>query len=210
MGAAADLTAEEKKGGVPAPIEEPEHKLDAPAELTVRSANLAAREVRLADILTLDEVKLTGEDIRIRTGRNGTFSISGLTATLTITESALNKFLSGRVEDQLNSLQVRMLNGKVRIEGKYRMFPFTFTAVPEIEGGARLRLDPRQMSLIGLPIPGVGAQVIGEKINTRLSRAFDITRLPLPLRLTSLIIETGRLLLSAAGDVELTSNRNPL
>src|SRR5207248_11488819 len=131
----------------------------------VRTATLNARDVRLLDILTIDEVRLAGEDIKIATGRNGSVKISGLTASFIITESALNKFLAGRVEDQLRNLQVRMLNGKVRLEGKYSMFPFTFTAVPEIEGGARLRLDPRQMSFVGLPIPGAGAQVIGEKIN---------------------------------------------
>ena len=199
--------AEDSGSSLPATVKETETRETRPTDLTVRSANVTGRDVRLGNLLTVDEVKVSGEDIQILTGPDGRVHIGGITATITITESALNRFLQGRIEDQLNHLQVRMLNGKVRIEGRYRLFPFTFTAVPEIEGGARLRLDPRQMSLVGLPLPGMGAQMIGEKINSRLSTAFDITRFNLPLRLTNLTIETGRMLLSAAGEIEIAPTR---
>ena len=40
----------------------------------VRTATLNARDVRLLDILTIDEVRLAGEDIKIATGRNGSLA----------------------------------------------------------------------------------------------------------------------------------------
>lgn len=195
----------ETASGPPAVIAERDEKPVGASDLTARTATLHARDIRLSPYVTVDELKLTGEDIQINTGPAGSLKISNLAASLIVTESALNRLLMGRVEDQLRNLQVRMMNGKVRIEGKYSVFPFTFTAVPEIEGGARLRLDPRHMSFVGLPIPGVGTQVIGEKINARLASGFDLTRFAMPLRLTSLTVETGRLILTAQGEVELSS-----
>lgn len=193
--------------GPPAVIDSPAGNAAMHGDLNARTATLVARDIRLANVLGIDEVKISCDGIQITTGPLGSLKLSNVTVALTITESALNRFLSGRVEDQLRNLQVRMLNGKVRIEGKYTVFPFTFTAVPEIEGGARLRLNPRQMSFVGLPIPGVGTQVIGEKINTRLAGGFDLTRFSVPLRLSSLIIETGRLILAAQGELELTADK---
>lgn len=179
-----------------------------PLDVDIRAAKVEAREVRLGDVITIDEVRLTGGGIALSPG--GGVKIAELNATIVITETAMNAFLEGRSEDSLHDLKVNMLTGKVRVEGKYGLIPFTYTGVPEIDGGARLRLDPRQMSIIGLPIPGAGVHVIGERLNAQLARAFDVTRFNLPIRLTQLSIETGRVLLSgtAAVSMERLSDRS--
>jgi hypothetical protein len=176
-------------------------------EIGIRSGKLEARDIHLGGMLVIDELRLTGSGIVLTSGEGGGFRISELNATVIVTESALNNFLTGRSEDSLHHLKAYMLTGKVRFEGRYGLIPFTYTGVPEIEGGARLRLDPRQMSIIGLPLPGVGVQVIGERLNAQLAKAFDITRLPVQMRLTGLTIETGRLLLSATAAVEMSPSR---
>ena len=178
-----------------------------PLEVGIRTGKLEAREIHLGDVLVVDELRLTGSGIVLASADSGGLRISELNATVVVTESALNKFLAGRAEDSLHDLRVYLMTGKVRFEGRYGLIPFTYTGVPEIDGGARLRLDPRQMSLIGVPMPGMGVQVIGERLNAQLAKAFDVTRLPIQMRLTGLTIETGRVLLSATAAVELTSPR---
>ncbi len=173
-------------------------------EVGIRSGKLEAREIHLGGLLVVDELRLTASGIMLASGDGPGLRISELNATIIVTESALNSFLAGRSEDSLHDLKVYMLTGKVRFEGRYGLIPFTYTGVPEIEGGARLRLDPRQMSIIGVPMPGMGVQAIGERLNAQLARAFDITRLPIQMRLTGLTIETGRVLLSATAAVEMS------
>ena len=171
-------------------------------EVTVRTAKLQAHDIRIGDTLVIDEVRLSGNGIIVG-APGGMLRIEELNATIVVTESALNRFLDGRAEDSLHNLKVHMLTGKVRIEGKYGLIPFSYTGVPEIDGGARLRLDPKGMSLMGLPLPGVGVHAIGEKLNDQLARALDVTRFAMPLRITELKIETGRMLLSGTATVEL-------
>jgi hypothetical protein len=178
-----------------------------PVEITARNARLDARDLQFGDGLALDEIRLTGAGIAYRSGTAGSLKIEALDATLVVTEAAFNRFLESNTDEPFSGLQASLLNGKMRLSGRYRMFvpiPFTITAVPELEGGARLRLDSKQMSLVGAPSPGFGVEMIGEKINAQLSRAFDATRLPIPVRLTQLTVETGRFLLHATTSLEIT------
>jgi len=149
---------------------------------------------------------LIANSLSYRSGPEGAFNIESVEATLVVTESSFNRFLEKNTEAPFSELQAAMLNGKMRISGRYRMLlpiPFTVTAVPEIEGGARLRLDSRQMTLVGAPIPGFGVELIGERINAQLARAFDANELPIPVRLTKLTVETGRLILNAVTSLEI-------
>jgi len=174
--------------------------------LTARNARLDARDVQLGDVISLDEIRLMANAISYRSGPDGVIKIEVLDATLVVTESAFNRFLERNTGDPFSELQAAMLNGKMRISGRYRLLlpiPFTVTAVPEIEGGARLRLDSKQMSLVGAPLPGFGVEMIGEKINAQLARAFDANNLPIPVRLTKLTVETGRLILNATTSLEI-------
>jgi hypothetical protein len=180
----------------------------ASLEICVRIARLDARDIRIGEIIRLDELRLTGNGIAM-SAPGGAVRAASVEGDLVITEADLNRFLEGRSEDPLSGLQVAMLTGKVRLSGRYALFlgmsaPFTFTAVPEIEGGARLRLDPKQMTAVGVPIPGGALQMIAEKINAQLAGAVDTTRLPIPVRLTTIRIETGRLVISATLSIELS------
>ncbi len=180
-------------------------------DISIRNAQLSAQEVQIGDIVRLEELRLDCQGVEIGARRGGPVRIAEANARLIVSESSLNRFLSLKPDDEVRELQVAILNGKVRITGRYMLLgripvPFTLTAVPEIEGGARLRLDPKQMSLIGAPIPGVATQMIGDRVNAYLSRTLDATRLPIALRLTGLTAETGRLILTATASLDLRPN----
>lgn len=175
--------------------------------VTVRAAQLSAQDIQLGDLFTLQEVRLSGQNLRMSLPPDGLWRIETVEATLIVTEASLNRFLASRAEEPIRDMQVALLAGRVRISGRYRVgfvpVPFSLTAVPEIEGGARLRLEPQQMSLL-VPLPGVGAQMVGEIINARLRQQLDVSNLPLPgVRLTGLVVEPGRLLLTATASLEL-------
>jgi hypothetical protein len=175
-------------------------------DIVIRAAQLAAQEVAFGGIISLQEVRIAASGLTARDVPAGPILISEMNATLVISEVALNRFLAGRVEG-VRDLEVAMLTGRVRVSGRVVVgpiaIPFALTAVPEIEGGARLRLDPRQMGLVGAPLPGFSAQVIGDRINGNLAEAFDATRLPFAIRLTGLTVETGRIVLTATASVEV-------
>jgi hypothetical protein len=177
-------------------------------EITIQTARLNAQDIQIGDLLTLQELRLTAKGISLRTEPGGTGHIAEIDGTVVLTEVAINKMLSGRAEEGLRDIEVETLTGRLRISGRREValglaVPFTLTAVPVIEGGTHLRLDASQISVIAGALPGFVTQAIGEKINARLKKAFDTSHLPLPLRLTSVDVEPGRVLLSATASLEL-------
>ena len=94
------------------------------------------------------------------------------------------------------------------MNGKHLMgpipVPFALTGVPEVEGGARIRLNVQSVNVLGpIPLPAVAVQGIGSAINKSLAEDFDTTKLPIPVRLTGLVVEPGRLTLTATAAVEV-------
>src|SRR5262249_10247829 len=119
--------------------------LVGPTEVAVRGAQITAQEVEIGDLIRLEEVTLNLQGVEFRAGP-GPIRIQEANARLVINEVSLNRMLARKPDDALRTLQAAILNGKIRISGKYSILgllpvPFAFTAVPEIEGGARLRLD---------------------------------------------------------------------
>ena len=144
------------------------------------------------------------------TGQPGQIRIEEATATLTVTEKSLNALLQANPPEGTRDLSLATLTGRVRIEGKVLWnripVPFSLMASPEVEGGARLRLNVQQVQVLGpIALPGFVAQGIGNRINDTLAEKFDVTRFPVPLRLTGLTVEPGRILLSATASIEIAT-----
>lgn len=177
-------------------------------EIKIGAAQATAQEIKIGQIITLQELRLTGGGIVYATEPERTLHIAELNANLIITEASLNRLLTETPIREIRDLQVETLTGRIRIKGRYLVagrlpVPFAMTAVPEIEGGARLRLDPRQIHFIGAPLPAFAVNLIAERINERMAEGFDVSRLPISLRLTALTVEPGRFLLAAAASLQL-------
>lgn len=177
-------------------------------EIKIGAAQASAQEIQIGQIITLQEVKLTGSGIVYAMEPERTLHIAEMNANLIVTEASLNRLLAETPLREIRDLQVETLTGRIRIKGRYLLagrlpIPFAMSAVPEIEGGARLRLDPRQIHFIGAPLPAFAVNLIAERINERMAQGFDINRLPIPLRLTALTVEPGRLLLAAVASLQL-------
>jgi hypothetical protein len=177
-------------------------------EITIRAAQLNAQEIQLDDQITLQEIKLSGTDIRLTSGPRGPMRIADLNGSVIVTEASLNLLLKRKPPEGTRDLEVATLTGRIRITGKH-MFgpipvPFALIGVPEIEGGARIRLNVQSVNVLGpVPLPSVAVQGIGGAINKSFSEGFDATKLPIPIRLTGLVVEPGRLTLTATATVEI-------
>ncbi len=131
-----------------------------------------------------------------------------MSATFVVTEASLNRLLAENPPEGTRDLSLATLSGRVRIEGKIVWnripVPFVLTGVPEVEGGARLRLNVQQVHILGpFALPAWISQGIGSRINDSLAEKFDSAKLPIPVRLTGLTVEPGRILLSASAAIDI-------
>jgi hypothetical protein len=180
----------------------------------VRAAQLNAQDVRIGSLLTLQEVRINVNGLHLTPPPRAGARVSEATATLVATEKALNDLLQANPPEGTRDLSLATLTGRVRIEGKVvwnRLpVPFTLTAAPEIEGGARLRLNVQQVQVLGpFSLPSFVSQSIGGRINDTLAEKFDVTKLPIQIRLTGLTVEPGRILLSATAAVDIVPALRP-
>jgi hypothetical protein len=175
-----------------------------PMKITIRSAQLNAQEIDVSGLLQIHEVRLTGASISLSPDPGGRLVIGEATGTVTVTEAALNRVLADATIDKVRGLDLKTYSGRIGISGRHEVLgpvslPFNLSAVPEIEGGVRLRLSPKEISVAGgVGVPAFLVQAIGTKINEQLAKRFDASKLPIPLRLTGVTVEPGRLILSAA------------
>jgi hypothetical protein len=177
-------------------------------KITVRQLEATALDVELADLMTLQEVRLSASGLTFEALPGGQLAVAQADATIVVTEAMVNRLLARYPPEGGRDIEIATLAGRVRISGKWRVnglpVPFDLTGAPEIEGGARLRINVQQVRALGaLVLPGFVVQGIGNKLNDAFARAFDVTRLALPVRLTKVKVEPGRILLSGTAAVEV-------
>jgi hypothetical protein len=178
-------------------------------KLSVGSVQLTALDILAGGIVSVQELRVSGKGISLSLKSGGPITIQELEATLVVTEASINKVLARNAVDGVRDLEIATLKGKLRISGKYDLFgpvalPFTLTAVPEIVGGTKLRLNALSLEVIGLfNVPNGVKKGIENKINEALSEKFDASKFPVPFRLTNVSVEPGRVLTTATAAVDL-------
>lgn len=172
--------------------------------IKIGSAQISALDVRIAGVPPFMEIRLSGTELIISNSPDGKLWVRSATGSIVITEAAMNSSIAATRVDRIRDLDLKTYNGFVRISGRHELvgavtIPFTVTATPEIESGMRLRLALKDVNVAGaLPMPGFLVQMLAAKINEQLGQTFDSTRLPVPIRLTGVNVEPGRLTLSVS------------
>lgn len=172
------------------------------------SLNLSARDVRFGDQVVVQHLSVECSEVRIGLPLGKSPSSVRASVQIVISETELNRQLIGRQEQGLRDLALGLMTDKLRITGRYALMgplavPFALVAVPEITGGSSIRLNIRDVSIVGAALPGMSAQMIGERINARVTDTLNVEKLGLPVRLTGLRVEPGRLILSGEAALEL-------
>jgi hypothetical protein len=171
--------------------------------LDIGAVQLTAKDVKIVGVPPFMELQIDGTELIVTDSEDGRLWVRSATGSILVTESAINRAITSISVDKVSDLDLKTYNGFARISGRYQVLgavsaPFTITAAPEIESGARLRLAVRDFSVAGaIPMPSFVINMLAARINEQLGKAFDVTRLPVPIRLTGVTVEPGRLKLSA-------------
>lgn len=176
-------------------------------EINTGRTKLEVFDIRCGNELTIQHLVIQSDGLRANAPLGSGACAGQLTATITITEGEVNRAVSRHAESGMRELQVALMHDHIRITGRYELMgpfaiPFVLTAIPQIVGGTTVRLEIKDLSVVGATLPGSGAQAIGERINARLASALNIERFGLPIRLTNVLVETGRLRISGAWCLE--------
>lgn len=170
--------------------------------IDIGSAKISARDVTVLGVPPFLEVIIDGTDLVVSDSSDGRLWVRSATGSIILTEASVNDAISETKVEKIRDLDLKTYNGFVRVSGRHEVLgamavPFSITATPEIESGARLRLALKDFSIAGaLPMPAFVINMLASRINEQLGRQFDTTRLPVPIRLTGVTVEPGRLTLS--------------
>jgi hypothetical protein len=173
----------------------------------VGKAQITAQDIRIAGVPPFMELRLDADEIILTDSSDGRLWIRSATGHIVVTEAAINSAVAGVSIDRVRSLDLKTYNGFIRVTGRYSVVGglsvgFSITAAPEIESGSRLRLAVRDCNVAGaLPMPPFVVNMIASAVNEQLGKTFDTNRLPVPIRLTTVKIDPGRLTLSGSLDM---------
>ncbi len=172
----------------------------------IREAHLSMTEIDLDGVVSVEEVRLDASSLCIGAGPDR-FAQGEVNAAIVIAEASVNRLLAGRQMNGARDLEIAMLAGKLRISGKKMLgpigVPFSVLAAPEIESGVRVRIDPTRISLVGAPLPNLSLGYLGDWLNQQIAEVFDASKLPIPVRLTGLTVEPGRITLTGVTRLDM-------
>jgi hypothetical protein len=173
--------------------------------LSIGTVQLHLKNVRLSDDITIDEIHLDGGDIEVSpataSGNAATVKARETHFQALISEANINALLAAHLPTDGLARHVRLalLSGKARITGRLATavvhLPFTVEVVPLVENGVRIKLD-LQSARSGFAAPAPLLSVLEQLLNNNPSLPFDLTRLPVPVKVDEIRCEPGRLTVS--------------
>lgn len=174
--------------------------------IAAQQAQIIVSAIDVDGMLRIEELRLDAENVEVGAAPDA-FLRGDVRAALVIAESSVNQLLAGRKLNGARDLQIAMLAGRVRVSGKRALgpvgIPFAIEAGLEIESGTRIRLDTTRITVVGAPLPNMSLGYLGDWLNQQLAGAFDASKLPIPVRLTGLTLEPGRLTLHGVTRLDL-------
>lgn len=183
-------------------------------QITCPSASLTAQELTLGDQIAIQHVTLDCTNLTISVPLGSGVATGEVAARIVINERELNRLIGAADDSGIRDLAVALMTGKLRITGRYEVMkllavPFALVAVPEIVGDSHIRLDVQDLSVVGATLPGFSSQIIGERLNAKLSEHLNVERLGIPLRLVGISVEPGRLLVRGEATLALYQRADP-
>ncbi len=162
----------------------------------IRRIEVDGWEVRVGHDLVLDSLHLELNNLRYHAPPNQTVTVGDSLLEIHLTEAALNQYLRHQHPD--SPTEVRLNDGTVTIKGTMKLLglptPIESTGRVEIKDGTRLEYRADTVRLSVDPIPGIGPQYVEKRLNPLL----DVGQLNLPLRLDTIAVEPGRLVVRGA------------
>jgi hypothetical protein len=168
--------------------------------LQIGAAQIHLQNVQLREDVTLDEVHLEGETLRLEmpaAGEPAHVTTGETRFRVVMSEANLNRTLAANLppEAEIRNVRLVTLSGKVRFTGQRVVLglgvPFTVEAVPRIENGVRAFPDLQALNAAGMPMPAAFVEILEQRLRKTLT--LDLTQVPIPVWLDEIRCEPGRL-----------------
>ena len=159
------------------------------------------KDLQLAPGITIDEAILETSALQLFFNSAGTqqagFKTEPVRFRAYISEVNLNTLLAEHTpaDVPVKNLKASLLSGRVLLRGQFLKsvvaFPFAMEAAPQITDGKLVRMRCSGSNVGGMALPSAAVQLIEAAINEKL--VINLADAPIPVTLTELILEPGRI-----------------
>jgi hypothetical protein len=167
----------------------------------IRRIEIDGRHVHAGEQIELESVHIVLEDLRYHAPPEERVSVRNSQLVIHLTETALNDYLHRQQKD--SQPEVHLNDGTVTLKGMIRLLgvptPFETEGRLEVVDGRRVEFRAERLPTDIDATPGIG----NEYVELRLNPLIDVARLKLPLRLDSVNIQSGRIIVRGAAYLPL-------
>lgn len=172
-------------------------------EMEIGDATFVANNVKLDTGLEISRLQIDAGGITLETDSKSGITANNAQLHLLITEVALNRCLQNTPMDGIADFEIKLLSDRVEICGKQKLvgklgIPFKVGGKIEVMDGKTFRINLASAEIgRSISLPTFVVSTISDRVNESIAANFDICHLPVPVRLSGITVEPGRLKLSA-------------
>ena len=160
-------------------------------------------EVQMKNGLLIDSLHLMLTGVEVDTRRRIVTGVRSARFSADFGEAAVDEYMAGEMAQQGSIRHPRVhfrANNLVTLTAERTALgigiPFTITGPVSVASPTRIGLDPRHMTVVGLPLAGAPLRVL----TSHFEHGLDLSSLPLPVSISSVNTTPGRLTLSGTAD----------
>ena len=163
-------------------------------------------DVQFPSGLLLDALHIDLKNVDIDTGKKKVRHIGEARFTITVSEKSLDQLLAGEAPAGETLRKVRLAfgeNNQVTVTGERVTLlnvgvPFRLSGPIRAASPTRIEIDPRRLDVIGIPFSGG----VLNFFKSRIESSLDLRQFPVPVQLSSVTTERGKMILSGSIDAE--------
>ena len=168
-------------------------------------------DVQFPSGILLDNLHIDLKGVEIDAGRKRVRHIGDARFTITVSEKSLDQFIAGEAPSGESIRKTRLTlgdNNIVTVTGERVTLlnvgiPFRLTGPIRAASATRIEIDPRRLDVAGIPFSGRVLNFFKGRIESSL----DLRQFPVPVELTSVTTQRGRIMLSGSIDAEALLSR---
>jgi hypothetical protein len=163
--------------------------------------NIHGRNVRVVAGLNLDDLQVRLEDVRFSRTSRKVQQIGGTQFEAQVSAASVASYLHHR-SPNLRDVQVAFAGSSVRVSAARPLLgigmPFEVEGQPILRSPTAIDFAASRVAVLRLGLPEFAVRHVQERINPLV----DLTAMPLPLNLTAVRVEGGRVLISGTAHLD--------
>jgi LmeA-like phospholipid-binding len=168
-------------------------------------------EVRFPTGLVLDNLHIELRNVDIDAGRGRVRHIGDARFTIVVSETSLDQFIAGEAPagETIRKTRLSLGDNNIVTVTAERVtllnvgLPFRLTGPIRAASPTRIEIDPRRLEVAGIPFSG---RVLNF-FKSRIESSLDLRQFPVPVQLSSVTTQRGRIILAGSIDAEALLSR---